>query len=123
MRCKTVALLGVLFLVGCDKKIAPPIQLDVIAPAVTKQLTDKFSDRFFKVGKIQYDAPRNCYFVEILFNDNGVEKRYVMDFHRYHEGNSQLVQYYGQFPVDLIGEGIPQGLAVFPVTIDEMMNK
>jgi hypothetical protein len=109
---------------GVGKKIAPPIQPDVIVPAVTKQLADKLGDRFVKVGKVQYDAPQNCYHVEIFYNDNDSDKRYVMSFIRFNESkNRPLVQYFGQFPLDLVGKGSRGGQAMFPVTIDEMMNK
>ena len=94
------------------------------APGVTKQLADKLGDRFVKVGKVQYDAPQNCYHVEIFYNDNDSEKRYVMDFIRYYESTERhLEQYYSRFPLDLVGMGSPAGQATFQIIIDEMMNK
>jgi len=51
-------LFSTLLLVGCAKvpETVPPIQIVVIAPAVTTQFVNELGDRLVKVGKVQYHA-------------------------------------------------------------------
>lgn len=123
MKHAVIALFGTLLLLGCAKEDAPPIQIDVIAPSVTKQLTDKYGDAYIKTGKVEYDAEKNIYNVELFYKRDGAEKRYVMSMLRAYDSQRQLLQYTGEMPVELMGEASPHGRAYFPVTVDVMMNK
>lgn len=131
-------LLATLFIVGCKQKPKslmttntddapqdPPVEIQVIAPAVEKQFTDKFADGFAKVGKVRFDGSSDVYHVEVLYSEELREKRYVMEFNRVvWAERPNLVVYRGTFPADLPGSGNQStGIAEdFDVTIDEMMN-
>ncbi len=112
-----------LLLFSCEKKIDPPVQLNVIAPAVEKQLVDKIGDRFVKIGKVEYNVPAGCiYHVEVFYMDGDQEKRYVMAFVNAPDERNLRV-FRGEFPLHLIGKAEPGDGASFYVSIDEMMNE
>lgn len=123
MKYIVIALLSTLFLLGCGKETASPIQVEVIAPSATKQLTEKYGDRFVKIGDVVYDAEKNIYEVEVFYKQDDKEQLYVMNMIRAYDTKRQLLQYIGQVPVELMGEADPNGRAYFNVTVDEMMNK
>lgn len=112
-----------LLLFSCEKKSDPPIQLNVIAPAVEKQLAGRLGDRFVKVGKVEFNASEgSVYHVEVFYMEGDQEKRYVMAFVNTADERN-LTVFRGEFPLHLIGEAEPGDGASFYVSIDEMMNE
>jgi hypothetical protein len=132
-------LLAALFVVSCeqthespmtantdDAPQDPPVEIQVIAPAVEKQFTDQFADGFARVGKVRFDGSSDVYHVEVFYTEARREKRYVMEFTRIVRADRpNLVVYRGTFPADLPDPGNQStGVAEdFDVTIDEMMNE
>jgi hypothetical protein len=132
MRFASVALLSALLFVGCDKIPAPrktvhqkpPIGLEVIAPAVAKQLTDRFADRGGKVGKVRFEGSSDFYHVEVFYMQKDREKRYAMELQRMMDGDRpNLVIYGGRFPTILFADKTIAHSTHFTVTVDEMMNE
>ncbi len=123
MRYLASFILSALVLIGCDSKSAPPISLGVIAPAVTKQLNDRFGDHDFKVENPRYDASKHVYYAEVNYKFEGQAQRYVMSLLPSFDSNRQFLTYRGEFPTDLLGEDDLRGRVVWPVTIDEMMKE
>ncbi len=135
----TISLLSALLFAACDTKSTvqqpsidtPPIEISVIAPAVAKQLANRFGDRFTRVGKVQFaktetagftDSPY-CYHVEFFYTDSDQEKRYVMELGKViKEASPNLVTYECEIPMALFGEDASADKR-FRVTIDEMMNE
>lgn len=132
-------LLCLLLFTGCDTKSTaqkpaietPPIEINVIAPAVAKQLANRFGDRFARVGNIRFtrtetagftDSPY-CYHVEFFYKDMDQEKRYVMEMGKVtKEASPNLVTYECEIPLALFGEDSGTADKKFRVTIDNMMN-
>ena len=129
--------MAALFVVGCDQKPksltltntedaspAPPVEIQVIAPAVEKQFTDMFADGFAKVGKVRFNGSSNVYHVEVFYAGELREKRYVMELGQVVRADRpNLLIYRGTFPADLLSDQSTALAEDFDVTIDEIMNK
>lgn len=90
-----ITVLSSLLFASCDTKSTvanptndtPPIAINVVAPEITKQLTNRFGERFLRVGDVkfsmakpdEYSDPAYCYHVEILYKQENQEKRHVME--------------------------------------------
>lgn len=130
-------LLAALLFVGCDQKPKspkstgaehapqpPPVEIQVIAPAIEKQFATRFADGFAKVGKVRFDGSLDVYHVEVLYTEKDQEKRYVMELKRIiYADRPNYVVYLGTFPAPLLGDQSTADAKDFEVTIDEMMNE
>ena len=121
-----VTFLTACFLIGCGKEKAaqePPIQLEVIAPELSKQFERKLGESFLKVGEVEYKTPENTYLVEIHYTHDDQEERFVMPLLRSVDTDDRHhVVYKGIFPLRLIGDKSPAEIVV-DFKIDELMNK
>ena len=126
MKRLIIVLMGALILAGCGKEDlsekAPPVQIEVIAPSISHQMMERFGNRFKSIGKVEYDASRDAYIVEVFYAHNDHETRYLLPLSRSYVSESRR-PYIGEFPLDVIGERNPQGRPFFRVSIDEQMNK